>query len=87
LGFINPPVLLFGSLAQRGGASGAIFQQKNMRAFRKGRTKVPAAGNEDALQKVWARELRRKIMKEDIGLVQRERDSSGVCVREAFCKK
>ena len=40
-----------------------------------------------SLQKVWARKLRRKMMKEEIGLVQRERDSLGVCVREAFCKK
>jgi hypothetical protein len=35
-------------------ASGAIFQQKNMRAFRKGWTKKSSAKNEDALQKAWA---------------------------------
>jgi len=58
-----------------------------MRALRSAERKSLLQAKGYALQKVWARELRRKIMKEDIGLVQRERDSSGVCVREAFCKK
>ena len=36
--YFKSTALPFGRLAQRGGASIAIFQQKNMRAFRKGRT-------------------------------------------------